>query len=137
MNDNEEINMIEVGIIITAIFFSVFLLFGCCSKQITESETRVDTVYIYQTYTDTLTLSLCDTVWQAGDERLVLKIDTLWKKVWYKMTIRDTVTHTDSVIIYRPAPIIEKTWLEEMMVYLFPVFGGIILILIFIIWLRK
>lgn len=135
MNNEHDFNWIVAGIIITFLFFVVWLLSGCCNSQ-PVTETRQDTVYIYQTYTDTLTLAYFDTVWQAGDDRIVLKIDTCWRKVWYKISIRDTVVHTDTLTKYVTVTQ-EKTWWDEIQIYLFPVLIGIVIVLGLLIYVRK
>jgi hypothetical protein len=74
------------------------ILAGCCGTK--EIITKTDTLYVPYAIDTSMTLVRSDTIWIAGRDRIIVKVDTTWKKVWVK--IRDTVsiTHTDTVQNY-------------------------------------
>lgn len=77
------------------------LLSSCCSQKDTVIRTDTTTVYIPYTVRDTLELHVIDSLWFAQDSILSIRIDTLWKKVYYKIhdTVRYTSIHTDTTYL--------------------------------------
>ena len=77
-------------------------LLGCCPTQ--QVIRPADTVYVPVNFTDTLTLSRIDTVFGGQTERVLLRVDTLWKKAWIRVmdTVR-VIVPPDTVV----SPVIE------------------------------
>jgi len=115
----------------------LFLFAGCTGTK--EIITKTDTLYVPYAIDTSMTLVRVDTLWTAGNDRIIVKVDTAWKKVYLK--IRDTVSviHTDTVqnIIYKLVDPTEwylfwhsfKYWISTLLLgALFA--GGVILYLI-------
>lgn len=83
------------------LFILALTLIGCTGTK--EIITRTDTLRIPYAVDTAITMVLTDTVYQGGTDRIIIRIDTLWKKAYIK--IRDTVrtVHTDTLqtLLYR------------------------------------
>lgn len=68
---------------------------GCCPSA--ETVIRTDTLHVPYAVRDTVELHVTDSLWFAQDQRVEIRIDTLWKKVYYH--IHDTIPapHTDTL----------------------------------------
>jgi hypothetical protein len=62
-------------------------LLGCCPTQ--QVIRPADTVYVPVAFTDTLTLVRVDSVYTGSSERILVRIDTVFKKAWVR--VLDTV----------------------------------------------
>ena len=68
--------------------FILVLFIGCTPLK--EVIIQHDTLYVPINFTDTLTLTRIDTVFGGQSERVLLRVDTLWKRAWVKVV--DTIT---------------------------------------------
>lgn len=113
-----------------------FLFVGCCQpKYIERTETKIDTIYVTITKMDTIRTMV--TRWMWKDSVLTAHVDTVTMKLWYKVTLRDTLIRTDTAYVYLPPAIIEKTLWEKILIWLAPIFIVVSLALLLVIWLRK
>lgn len=118
------------------LFAFCLLLIGCCPQR--ETVVRVDTVYVPYERVDSLWIYKTDTVHQyiAGDDHITIRIDTLWKKLWYKIKDTVVVTKLDTVVTYKEI-IQEETFIEKLgRAALGALIGGVA-VLFFIMFIRK
>lgn len=91
--------ILEILLAIAAVVMA-FLLSSCCHTAPLPERLGRDTLTVYVERTDTLFLVQTDTVWQAGNAIVTVKIDTVLKKVYVR--IKDTVRVTmDTTSIYK------------------------------------
>jgi hypothetical protein len=93
---------------LTVLALATLLFLGCCAKP--EVIVRVDTLRVPYTDDYVGTLVLTDTVWQAGNDRVTVKVDTLFKKVWVKVRDTITVVHPDTVQVTVHRDILPTEW---------------------------
>lgn len=102
---------------------------GCCSTP--ETIIRTDTLTVYQQgSTDTLTMFRTDTVWSAENQKYIVRVDTLIKKVtvWRKPdTVR--VAYRDTVTIYKES---EGDFFDGVTLKGLMIFIGVIVFTVFI-----
>lgn len=112
---------------IAAFVLGCLLLTGCCHRE-TVVRTDTTTVYIPYTVRDTLQLHMVDSMWFAQDSVIMIRIDTLWKKVYYRITdtVRYTSVHTDTTQLIKEI-IVEYTFWDKVRLVLLTL--GCVLIL--------
>lgn len=74
---------------LTALFFFLFTLIGCCPQVIENTTLRVDTLEVPYLNTDTLYLVRDSLIYRASTPTIDLKIDTLYKKAYFR--VKDTI----------------------------------------------
>ena len=85
------------------VLFVCGVLFSSCTTEKIVIEVRTDTLYVYQLgQTDTVSIFRTDTVWSGENVKYVLRIDTLFRKVFvYRKADTLKIAYPDTVRIYQ------------------------------------
>lgn len=121
--------LLSAFILMLIAFAIVAALSGCSPKYIEKVETKIDTVYVNITKLDTIKTMI--TRWMWKDSVLTAHVDTVTMKLWYRVTVKDTLILRDTLRIYTPPAIVEKTTWEKIVLWAAPfVAGGLIIMIV-------
>ena len=113
------------------LFVSCLFFAGCCTVQ-ERIITRTDTLTVFRPAEfDTVTITNYDTVWQGETVKYLVRVDTLFKKVFInRKPEKILVPYLDSIAIYQQLPD-EPSWIERQINTILT-YGAIIIALIFL-----
>jgi hypothetical protein len=97
------INKLILWIGLAVTFMIALMCSGCCPDISKEPSVRIDTLTVYKEgQHDTLAIVRTDTVWSAENNRYIVRIDTVFKRITvYRKPDTLRIPYPDTVIVYR------------------------------------